>query len=201
MNWKQADILFWTLLIITRCNDLLIRLKLSLRERLLNLVGKKYFKFTKPQRDREQVIFPVDFLFHLCIYRFHQSFVVMYLKIYSVKFHGNIVMDLVSRYYKSNNTKRVSPDCRPECIQLNNSYIQVSYLVKKLLLSFRGLNDLFGKQPLKVKQGYHWFLALRCHARDKSVAIDKQTFWSPWYNPKTLRRDALIYKFFNSLSS
>ena len=96
MNWKQVDILFWTLLIITRCNDLLIRLKLSLRERLLNLVGKKYFKFTKPQRDREQVIFPVDFLFHLCIYRFHQSFVVMYLKIYSVKFHGNIVMDLVA---------------------------------------------------------------------------------------------------------
>ena len=106
-----------------------------------------------------------------------------------------------SRYYKSNNTKRVFPDCRPKCIQLNNSYIKVSYLVKKLLLSFRGLNDLFGKQPLKVKQGYHWFLALRCHARDKSVAIDKQTFWSPWYNPKTLRRDALIYKFFNSLSS
>ena len=106
-----------------------------------------------------------------------------------------------SRYYKSNNTKRVFPDCRPKCIQLNNSYIKVSYLVKKLLLSFRGLNDLFGKQPLKVKQGYHWFLALRCHARDKSVAIDKQTFSSPWYNPKTLRRDALIYKFFNSLSS
>ena len=60
------------------------------------MVGKKYFKFTKPQRDREQVIFPVDFLFHLCIYRFHQSFVVMYLTIYSVKFHGNIVMDLVA---------------------------------------------------------------------------------------------------------
>ena len=56
-----------------------------------------------------------------------------------------------SRYNKSSNTKRVSPDCRPGCIQLNNSYIEVSYLIKKLLLSFRGLNDLFGKQPFKVK--------------------------------------------------
>ena len=103
-----------------------------------------------------------------------------------------------SRYYKSRNTKRVFPDWRLGCIQLNNFYIEVSYLVKKLLLSFRGLNDLFGKQPLKVKWGYHEFLVLRCLARD---VIDKQTFSSPWYNPKTLRRDALIYKFFISLSN
>ena len=61
------------------------------------MVGKKYFKFTKPQRDREQVVFPVDFLFHLFIYKFHQLFVVIYLKeIYSVKFHGNVVIDLVA---------------------------------------------------------------------------------------------------------
>ena len=52
---------------------------------------------------------------------------------------------------KSSNTKRVSPYCWAGCIQLNNSYVEVSYLVKKLLLSFRDLNDLFEKQPLKFK--------------------------------------------------
>ena len=93
----SCSFLLWTLLKITLCNDLLIRLKLSLRERLLNLVGKKCFTFTKTQRDREQVVFPVDFLFHLCIYKFHQLLVMIYLKeIHSVKFHRNVAMDLVA---------------------------------------------------------------------------------------------------------
>ena len=81
-----------------------------------------------------------------------------------------------SRYYKSSNTKRVFTDCRLGCIQLNNFYIEVSYLVKKLLLSFRGPNDLFGKQPLKVKWGYHEFLALRCLARDSLLQSTSRLF-------------------------
>ena len=94
--------LLWTLLKlnllwITLCNDLLIRLKLSLRECLLNLVGKRCFTFTKTRRDREQLVFPVDILFHLCNYKNHQLLVMMYLKeIYSVKFHRNVAMDLVA---------------------------------------------------------------------------------------------------------
>ena len=149
----SCSFLLWTLFKITLCNDLLIRLKLSLRERLLNLVGKKCFMFTKTQRDREQVVFPVDFLFmYLQISRVVGDDISkrnIQCKVSQKCCHG------FSRYYKSSNTKRVSPDCRPGCIQLNNSYIEVSHLIKKLLLSFRGLNDLFGKQPFKVKWGYH----------------------------------------------
>ena len=64
---------------------------------MLNLVGKKNFSFTKPQRDREHVVFPVDFLLHLCIYKFHQLLMMMYLKeIYSLKLHRNLAMDLIA---------------------------------------------------------------------------------------------------------
>ena len=41
-----------------------------------------------------------------------------------------------NRYYKSSNTKRVSPDCRAGCIHLKNSYTEVLYLVKNYYCPF-----------------------------------------------------------------
>ena len=40
------------------------------------------------------------------------------------------------RYYKSRNTKRVSPDFREGCIHFKNSYIEVLYLVKNYYCPF-----------------------------------------------------------------
>ena len=83
--------------VITVCNDLLIRLKLSLRKRLLKLVGERYFYVHKATKGKKAGSILVKFLISYMCLKFYQLLLVMYLKqIYSVKLHRNLAMNLIA---------------------------------------------------------------------------------------------------------